>query len=307
MRALFVLTPPESKRLIGRAVAELEEVKKAKENGKMLIGHGSTNVFVAEEILGKEKVAELWKRDSYFSGVIQRGTLCTLGGMEKQPILLLSRGIVQSPPATMSELLRDFGRDSVFIKGANCVDPKGNAAVFMAHPEGGTIGWAIGTIIARGIRLIVPVGLEKLVSSVSEAVALCGQQTFDYCQGLRVGMIPLTGAKVVTEISALKILAGADAFHVASGGSGGSEGAVTLVVEGKKGPVQKAIECIESLKGEPPLTPQKGPCLTCVPRSPVQPKDYKYDDHVTEEEKGLQRCRYQGKPEEEIPPYLRTR
>jgi hypothetical protein len=191
MRALFVLTPAESKRLIGKAVAELEEIKRAKKNGRILIGHGSTNVFVAEEILGKEKVSKLWQREAYLSGVIQRGTLCTLVGTEKPPILVLNRGIVEPPADTMDAMLRDFGRDSIFIKGANCVDPEGHAGVFMAHPEGGTIGWAIGTILARGIRLIVPVGLEKLVPSVSKAVTLCGQQTFDYCQGLRVGLIPL--------------------------------------------------------------------------------------------------------------------
>ncbi|MDH4264474.1 MAG: hypothetical protein OEW45_02445 [Deltaproteobacteria bacterium] len=307
MRALFVLTPAESKRLIGRAVAELEEVKRAKANGKILIGHGSTNVLVAEEILGKEKVSKLWPRETYLSGVIQRGTLCTLAGTEKPPILLLNRGRVEPPADTMEAMLRDFGRDSIFIKGANCVDPEGNAGVFMAHPEGGTIGWAIGTILARGIRLIVPVGLEKLVPSVFEAVALCGQQTFDYCQGLRVGLIPLSGARVVTEIKALKILAGADAFHVASGGCSGSEGAVTLVVEGGNEVVQKAVQCVESVKGEPPIMPGKGSCTTCILRSPAQPKDYKYEDHVSEAERRLLRCRYQGKPEEEIPPYLRTR
>jgi hypothetical protein len=278
----------------------MEEVRRARENGKILIGHGSTTVFVAEEILGKENVSELWRRDSYLSGVILRGTLCTTLGEEKPPILVLNRGVVEPPAPTMDVLLRDFGRDSVFIKGANCIDPEGNAAAFMAHPEGGTIGWAIGTILARGIRLIVPAGLEKLVPSVPKAVTLCGQQTFDYCQGLRVGLIPLSGAKVVTEIEALKILAGVEAFHVASGGSSGSEGAVTLVAEGEEGVVQKAIQRIESIKGEPPLMPRKGICLTCVPSSPAQPKDYKFEER-------LLRCCHQGKKEEEIPPYLRNR
>ncbi|MGA2954579.1 MAG: hypothetical protein ABSF48_02505 [Thermodesulfobacteriota bacterium] len=300
MRALFVLTPAESKKLIAKAVAQMEEVKRAKENGKILIGHGSTNVFVAEEILGKEKVSELWKRESYLSGVILRGTLCTTLGAEKPPILVLNRGAVEPPAPTMDVLLRDFGRDSIFIKGANCIDPEGNAAAFMAHPEGGTIGWAIGTILARGIRLIVPVGLEKLVASVPKAITLCGQQTFDYCQGLRVGLIPLSGGKVVTEITALKILAGVDALHVASGGCSGSEGAVTLIAEGEKKVIEKAVEVIESIKGEPPILPRKGICPTCVPSSPAQPKDYKFDEH-------LLRCCYQGKPEEEIPPYLRKR
>ncbi|MCX5914372.1 MAG: hypothetical protein NTV04_20865 [Deltaproteobacteria bacterium] len=218
MRALFVLTTSESKRLIGKAVARMEQVQRAMEKGKILIGHGSTNVYVIEEILGKEKASELWCRDHYVSGVLLRGNLCTILGTDKPPILILNKGKVEPPALTMAETLKGFDQNSVFIKGANCLDPEGNAAVFVAHPEGGTIGWAIGHLWAQGIPLITPVGLEKLIPSVKKAVSLCGQQTFDYCQGLKVGLVPMMGAQVVTEIEALRILTGVEAFHIASGG-----------------------------------------------------------------------------------------
>jgi hypothetical protein len=300
MRALFVLTTSESKRLIGRAVAGMEQVRKAKEKGKILIGHGSTNVYVIEEILGMEKTCELWKRDNYLSGVILQGALCTIPGADKPPILVLNKGEVEPPAATMTEMLQDFDQNSVFIKGANCLDAEGNAAAFVAHPEGGTIGWAIGNILARGIPLIVPVGLEKLIPSVKRAVALSGQQTFDYCQGLKVGLIPLAGARVVTEIDALRILTGVDTEHIASGGQSGSEGAVTLVSEGETGAIQKAIQIIESIKGEPLLTPRKEICETCSLTSPAQPKGYQFKGSI-------RRCMYQGKKEKDIPAYLRKR
>lgn len=300
MRALFVLTPAESKRLIGKAVANMQEVKQAREHAKILIGHGSTNVFVAEELLGKESLSKLFPLNTYLSGAVLRGTLCTIPADEKPPILVLNRGIPEPPAATMAEMLRDFGHDSVFIKGADAVDHEGNAAAFMAHPEGGTIGWAIGTILARGIKLIVPVGLEKLIPSVKQAVGLCGQQTFDYCQGLRVGMMPLTGASVVTEIEALKTLAGVDSFHVASGGCSGSEGAVVLVAEGPREAVEKAIGIIEPIKGEPPLTPPKGECFSCVVTSPAQKRGEGTAGSPSS-------CMYQGKTEKEIPVYLRKK
>lgn len=300
MRALFVLTPNESKRLIGKAVAKMEEVRHAFQHSSLMVSHGSTNVYVLEELLGKEKLLELMNPAAYLSGIVMRGTLCSTPGKEKPPIVLIKKGVVVPPPDTMSEMLRDFKSDSVVIKGANAVDLEGNAAAMVANPEGGTIGWSIGVILARGIRLIAPVGLEKLVPSVKRSVSLCGQDTFDYVQGKRVGMIPLSNAKVVTEIEAIKILTGVDAFHVASGGVNGSEGSVTLVAEGAQEAMKKTIELIGSFKGEPPLNVRKELCEICVHSSPAQPKDYTAPGfEIT--------CQFQGKKEEEVPLYLRSR
>lgn len=186
------------------------------------------------------------------------------------------------------------------IKGASAVDPGGTAGCMVAHPEAGTIGWSIGTIWARGIHLITPVGLEKFVPSVRQAVEKLGQYTFDYVQGKTVGMIPLVGAKVVTEITALKILTGVDAYHVSSGGVGGSEGTVTLVVEGKKEAMTKTIEIYESVKGESAYNFRKGICDICVQSSPAQPKDYDTSAFP-------KFCRFQGTKEENLPVYLRNR
>ena len=52
VRASFVFTPWESRRLIGKAVAALPEVQLAYREAEMIIAHGSTNVFVAEELMG---------------------------------------------------------------------------------------------------------------------------------------------------------------------------------------------------------------------------------------------------------------
>ncbi len=300
MRALFVLTPSESKSLIAKAVANMPEIKQALKQDKMIISHGSTNVYVAQEILGKDAFAEIISPDLYISGLLTRGTLCTTAGEEKGALLVLNRGNLEPPAPTMAEMLREFGPDGVFIKGANAVDPEGNAAVMVANPEGGTIGWSIGHILARGIHMVVPVGLEKLVPSVKAAVSKCGQMRLDYFQGLRVGLIPLSGARVVTEIEALQILADVKSVQVAAGGTSGSEGSVALVAEGESEAVQKAIEVIESIKGAPPLAPRKGICANCLPRSPAQPKGY-------QAKSGTTHCPYQGKAEDEIPPYLQKR
>jgi len=90
-----------------------------------VIGHGSTNVYVAEEILG-----ECPKRDQFLSGLIINGTLCLTQPEEKPPMIVIRRGKLVPPEPTMEEVLKNFGPESVFIKGANAVDPpRGNRRI----------------------------------------------------------------------------------------------------------------------------------------------------------------------------------
>jgi len=50
------------------------------------------------------------------------------------------------------------------------------------------------------------------------------------------------------------VLTGVKAYHLASGGVGGSEGAVVLALEGDEKRVKNAFELVKSIKGEPPVT-----------------------------------------------------
>ena len=75
--------------------------------------------------------------------------------------------------------------------------------------------------------------------------------------GLPTALVTFSTAKVITEIQAIQVLTGASATHVASGGIGGSEGAVTLVVEGEAPVLEQAFELVKSVKGEPPLPPPR--------------------------------------------------
>lgn len=298
MRALFVFTPPESKRFIAKAVAQLPEVTNGREKGSILIGHGSTNVRVAEEILG-----QCPEPDRFLSGEVINGILCITQAEEKPPMIVVRKGELVPPELTMEETLKDFGAGSVFIKGANAVDPEGNAGVFVAHPSAGTIGFAYGILSARGCQLIVPVGLEKLVPSVKKAAQHLGQDTLYYCMGIKIGMLPIVNAKVITEVEAFGILFGLDAIHIGGGGVNGSEGSVVLVAEGEKKGLDQAIKLIESIKGEPPLRPKKSLCINCLPTSPstlVSP-----DEQFAEGE--TKHCMFRGKKEEELPPFIGKR
>ena len=55
-----------------------------------------------------------------------------------------------------------------------------------------------------------------------------------------------------------------------SGGIGGSEGAVTLSVEGTEANVKKALDLVNSLKNEPPTSCERSYFVS-------SPEDYKFD------------------------------
>ena len=53
MRAQVTFTPTESKKIIARAMATMDPVKKARENGMVVIHPSSTTLFLLEELTGK--------------------------------------------------------------------------------------------------------------------------------------------------------------------------------------------------------------------------------------------------------------
>lgn len=245
--ALVCLTPAESKRLIAKAIAAMPEVKTALKKGIVIIARGTTNAFVVEEMLG----IKLELKSSYTLGCITGGELVA---NESESILkpfVLQKG--KQVDMLPKDALQEFKGGDVFIKGANSVDMQGNAGILVGGATAGTIGEAFPTLIARGSHLIIPVGLEKLVPSVTEAAGHCGSFRFKYSMGLPCGLIPLTNAIVVTEVQAMEILAEVAATHVASGGIGGSEGSVVLSVSGDEENLEKAFELVKSVKGEPPV------------------------------------------------------
>jgi len=241
--ALVVLTPAESKRLIAKGVAAMPVVRKAFERGRLIIANGTTNAFVAEELLGMEV-----PKVRYAAGIVAEGRLGVTDGKERLLLFVCVKGKRVDTP--WQEVLREFEAEDVFMKGANAVDRQGIAGVLVGSPEGGTVGASLGILSARGCHLIVPVGLEKLVPSVMEAAGHMGIGRFDRVTGLPCGLVPLPAAKVVTEIQALKMLADVGVWHAASGGICGSEGAVVLSLEGEAEEVEKAFSLVVSVKGE---------------------------------------------------------
>jgi hypothetical protein len=155
--------------------------------------------------------------------------------------------------ADSKEEILTFGPDDVFIKGANAIDSDGCAGILTSSAVGGTIGMAWPVLVPRGSHLIMPVGLEKLIPSVPDAARHSGIHHFKWSMGLPARLTPVDLGKVVTEIQALTLLAGVHVTHLASGGVGGSEGAVVLSIEGEEARVDHAFEIVKRIKGEPPV------------------------------------------------------
>jgi len=248
IRALVSLTPAESKRLIAKGVAALPEVRRALEQGIVIIARGTTNAFVVEEMTG-DKVEPKCR---YAAGVIVDGELCATPADTRMEPVVLRHGKPDSTPA--ADALQEFREGDVSIKGASAVDPEGNAGVLAAGEDGGTIGAILPVVLPRGSHLVVPVGLEKLIPSVAQSARATGIFRFKYSTGLPVGLVPIPNALVVTEIQAFQVLTGVQVVPVAAGGIAGSEGTVVLSLEGEAAQIEQALSLVKAVKGEPPVS-----------------------------------------------------
>jgi hypothetical protein len=237
------LTPAESKRLIAKAVAKLPEVQRAFKKGTVIIGVGTTNAYVAEELLGRKI-----ERERFVAGaVLPKGTSVIPAEKRLKEIVIQKGKIVD---ARMDDVLPDLTSNDVFIKGANALDATGTAGVFLASRVGGTVGRSLGVLMSRGVNLIVPVGLEKFIPGLVKDVTLtAGIDKTKFSTGVPVGVMPLAG-RVITELEAIRILSGADAVVIGKGGISGAEGSVTLVVRGTDGQLRKVEKLVVEIKGE---------------------------------------------------------
>lgn len=258
MKATFVLTPAEARRLIAKTVIEMPEFKKAWENAYVLLAGGTTNAFIAQEL-----------------GYDVEPGLCTVGNSTTGLLCVTEPSSRKSFPnvfykgepvdKTIAEALQDYHADTVIIKGANAVDLDGHVGVITSGFNGGTVPNFIGYMTSKGLKWICPVGYEKMVPSVPAASkALGGAQHIDISMGADPGLYCLTGADIVTEIEAIKMMFNCEAKVVCAGGIGGNEGAHYWAVDGEEADIKALVEYIEeNIKGEPAVKGNKGNCSNC--------------------------------------------
>jgi hypothetical protein len=174
---------------------------------------------------------------------------------------------------TYADAINDLTSEDVVIKGANALYSTYEngqytwyPAIMAAHPVGGTTGAFMGPVRARGVKLIMPVGLEKLIPlPITNLAALdLGIKKIDYPLGLHYGIIPVVGAKVITEIEACQELFDLPVFTVGAGGVNGAEGSITYIAEGSDEKIKDSLEFIKGIKGEPPTLLNATECKGCT-------------------------------------------
>ena len=250
----FVITPAAGKRLIAKAMVEHPAVKEALQSNTVVIVAGTTNGYVAEEILKNLNQAEGFTKRRFFRGITlppSRPTTKTgrLADESRFPgDVVIVNGIWQQGK-TILDFAGNLKEGDVVLKGANAVDLlHQRAAILIGHPKGGTVVVALQAVIGQRVRLIIPVGLEKRITSDLDQLA--ATLNAPGAQGPRFFPVP---GEVFTEIDAISLLTGATAELVAGGGICGAEGSVWLAVTG--GPEQERLvqRILKEVSSEPPF------------------------------------------------------
>ena len=258
MRALVVLTHSECKRLIAKGLAEHPEITEALEDNKIFIARGSTTAYVLEELLGEKFVKE-----HYVAGQVtgEKENLFRLGSLKGEKRLkevVIDKG-KKTEVNDFREALKEFMPGDVILKGGNTLGSDGIAGVYLAHPEGGTIGGIVPIAIARGISIIVPISLSRLIDDeVWELSQIVGNQDIDpeYTMGLPIGIMPRPG-EVFTELEAFDLLyPNVTVFQIGAGGVGSGEGSLHFLLLGEDEDVKDAYSSlVQLIKDEPVYVP----------------------------------------------------
>jgi hypothetical protein len=279
MRAQVVLTSPESKCLISKAIARMDVVQKALSKGTVVIHPSSSTYFIVKEITGDIPRTDHW----VLGGVFPQGLCTEANSSGKRPTVISNepppkwnadrfpfnwviKGGKLSSGILLGTILEEIGPEDVYVKGCNALDTEGNAGVLFGHDGGGTIARVMGVQKQKGFHVILAVGLERLipVSIAQAAKATARNVDFDYGMGMPCGLYPVKGGTTITEIQAIEILSGAKAVAIAAGGLGGAEGATVLAINGDKKQVSKAIEYVEQSKGAKLPQARPLPCQLCT-------------------------------------------
>ncbi len=154
----IVLTPAAGKRLIARAVARHRAVTDALVSGTVVIVAGTTNGYVAEEILKRLGHDAVFDRARFFRGVTLPPSCKTtesgrLPDESRFPgDVIIVKGEWQRGE-TVFDVADDLKEGDVVLKGANAVNLRmRQAAVLIGHPKAGTLLSVMQAAVGRWLQ-----------------------------------------------------------------------------------------------------------------------------------------------------------
>lgn len=248
----FLITPAAGKRLIAKGMAKHIAINKALESGTVVIIAGTTNGYIAEEILNDIGQIEYFSRRRFFRGIVlpPGGPVTSTGRVKDESEfpgdVIIKNGVWQKG-LTIFDVVDDLKEGDIILKGVNAVNlPHRQAGIYIGDPFGGTIGAALQAVVGRRVRLILPVGLEKRI--YGDLNDLASRLNVPGAQGAR--LLPVPG-EIFTEIEAISLLTGAKSELVAGGGVSGAEGSIWLAISGQEDQVEFAEKLLNSISREP--------------------------------------------------------
>lgn len=256
----FTLTVPEGKNLLARGVSKLPEVGKALQSGKILLKGGTTVSLISGILVGQ--------RLRISGRISPRGTMSS----GKEPFgphsILIENGKVTNVDEMLEEMVKSMRGGDIAVISANAFDVEGNAAMMAGAALGGKPGGIISGLMAEGLEILIPVGLEKLIpGKIADSVRAAGRKKSYSSMGMSVGLIPIIG-KVYTEIDAVKTLTGIEPVVIGRGGIQNAEGASVFAAEGPQAKIDTLMGLIHEVKNCDTYE-QMGHILEeCGPKSP---------------------------------------
>jgi len=250
----ILLTPSAGKRLIAKAILEQRDIKEAMNSKTIVIIAGSTNGYVAEELLKSIGQEIGFNRKRFFRGVTLPPSIETTeaGRLPDESSfpgdVVIVNGVWQKGK-TIFDVIDNLQKGDIIIKGANCIDiNRKRAGILIGHPKGGTIAAAIQAVVGKRAKLILPVGLEKRITEDLDTIA----NLLNSPNSTGARMFTVQG-EIITEIEAIELLFGLKSKLVAAGGVCGAEGSVWLAIEGDSGNLEKAKTIIKETGKEEPF------------------------------------------------------
>jgi hypothetical protein len=248
-----LITPSAGKLLIAKALTKHPAIQSALKNGMLVLVAGTTNGYLAQEILQNLGYKD-FSKNRFFRGITLPPNQPTSkeGRLKDESQfpgdVVITKGFWQKGK-TLTEVADSLKLGDCIVKGANALDiERGQAAILIGHPKAGTAALSIPAVFGRRVKLIIAVGLEKRITGNLNAFA---EKLADPdAEGYR--LLPIPG-QVFTELDAIKELTGATAELIAAGGVCGAEGACWLTISGTKKQEEDAEKIVSQVENEPPF------------------------------------------------------